>query len=146
MNGENRLLCSYRWTGWVWGITGWSSRLPEIYISLWRNLWNISPINKRKSKYHTMWPVGLGNTEILTNKVEMREMCLDLVAHLNWKPMFEWYVIWCGCKDGYHKDMCLKRVRLHAQNMITILGSIVNIIGRHIWPFNEHKNLHFDNE
>ena len=32
--------------------------------------------------------------------------------------------------------------------MITILGSIVNIIGGYqpIWPFNEHKNLHFDNE
>ena len=33
--------------------------------------------------------------------------------------------------------------------MITILGSIVEIIrgaGEPLWPFTEHKNLHFDNE
>ena len=30
--------------------------------------------------------------------------------------------------------------------MITILDSIVNIIGgRHAWPFNEHTNIFFDN-
>ena len=27
------------------------------------------------------------------------------------------------------KDMCLKDIGLHAQNMITILGSMINIIG-----------------
>ena len=42
---------------------------------------------------------------------------------------------------------------MRAQNMIVILGSIVNIIwkkgegaGGAIWPFYEHKNIHFDNE
>jgi hypothetical protein len=31
--------------------------------------------------------------------------------------------------------------------MATILDSIINIIGEDlIWPFNERKNLHFDNE
>ena len=34
-----------------------------------------------------------------------------------------------------------------AQNMLTTLGSIVNIIiGGPISPSNEHENLHFDNE
>ena len=28
----------YRWTGWVWEITGWSSRLQEIHRSFYRNL------------------------------------------------------------------------------------------------------------
>ena len=32
MTEENRQV-SYRWTGWVWKITGWSSRLPEHYRS-----------------------------------------------------------------------------------------------------------------
>ena len=116
VNGENQMLCSYRWTGWVWGITGWSSRLQENYRSLWRNLWNISQINKGKPKNHTIQPVGLGNTRILTNKVEMREMCLDSVACLYWIPIFEWYVIWCGSKDGYQKLMCLRKVRLQYDN------------------------------
>ena len=35
---------------------------------------------------------------------------------------------------------------LHARNTIAILGSIVNIIGGLVRPFNEHKNLHFDNK
>ena len=29
---------SYRWTGWVWEMTGWCSRLQEDYRSLCRNL------------------------------------------------------------------------------------------------------------
>jgi hypothetical protein len=35
----------------------------------------------------------------------------------------------CGSKNGYKKDMCLKRIGLHAQNILTILGLIGNIIG-----------------
>ena len=34
----------------------------------------------------------------------------------------------CGSKYGYQKDTCLKDIGLRAQNMINILGSIVNII------------------
>ena len=34
-----------------------------------------------------------------------------------------------GCKNGHQKDMCLKEIGLHAQNMLIVLGSIVNIIG-----------------
>ena len=29
---------NYRWTSWVWDISGWSSRLQENYPSFWRNL------------------------------------------------------------------------------------------------------------
>ena len=36
---------------------------------------------------------------------------------------------WCGSKNRYQKDKCLQEIALHAQNMITILVSIVNIIG-----------------
>ena len=43
--------------------------------------------------------------------------------------------------------MCVQEIGSHMQNMLTILGPIVNMIGRiYIWPLNEHKNLHFDNE
>ena len=40
--------------------------------------------------------------------------------------------------------MCLEEIVLRAQNMITVLGSVVNMIGDHARPFNEHE--HFDNE
>ena len=43
-------------------------------------------------------------------------------AYLNWTPMFEWYVVGCGSKNGHHKDMCLEEIRLRAQNMIIILA------------------------
>ena len=57
-------------------------------------------------------------------------------------------MIRCGSKNKYQKNVCLKESELHAQNLITILGSIVNIMGRRIWPFNEdeNENLHFDDE
>ena len=45
-------------------------------------------------------------------------------------PIFEWYVVWYGSNNRYQKGiMCLEAIRLRDQNMITILGSIVNIIG-----------------
>ena len=46
------------------------------------------------------------------------------------KPIFEWYVVWCGSKNGHQKDMRLKEIGLRAQNMITFLSSIGNQIGR----------------
>ena len=57
----------------------------------------------------------------------------NLVTALNWTPIFEWYVIRCGFKNGYQKDMYLIEIGLRAQNMIPILGSIVNIIGGNLY-------------
>ena len=42
--------------------------------------------------------------------------------------------------------MCLDDIALRAQNMVSILGAIVNIIEGPIRPFNEHENVQFDNE
>ena len=60
---------------------------------------------------------------------------------LHWTPVCEWYLVWCGSKNGYQKDMCLIEIGLCAQIMITILSSIFKIFGGPTWPFNEHKNL-----
>ena len=73
------------------------------------------------------------------------------VTDLDREPIFEWYAVRCGFKNGAQKYICLNDIGLHVQNMITILGLIINIIlfyfgGRAIWPFNEHENLHFDHE
>ena len=49
-------------------------------------------------------------------------------------------------KAGYQKDISLNEIGLCAQSMITILGSVVNIIWGIYRAFNEHENLHCDNE
>ena len=36
------------------------------------------------------------------------------VPYLHWPPIFEWCVVRCGLKSGYHKDMCLKAIGLCA--------------------------------
>ena len=42
--------------------------------------------------------------------------------------------------------ICLKEIRFCAQDMIIVLGSIVNIVGeRSLSTFNVHENLQFDN-
>ena len=41
-----------------------------------------------------------------------------------------------GFQEWISKDMCLEVIGLHAQNMITILGSIVNRIG---WDLYDHS-------
>ena len=38
--------------------------------------------------------------------------------------IFEQYVVRCGSKNG-HQMMCLKEIGLSAQNMLTILSSII---------------------
>ena len=47
-----------------------------------------------------------------------------------WTPIFEWYVVRCGSKNRHPIHMCLKEIGPCAQNMLIILGSIVNMIGR----------------
>ena len=42
--------------------------------------------------------------------------------------MRKWCVVKHGCKNGYLKDTCLKEIGLHTQNMLIIIGLIVNII------------------
>ena len=92
---------------------------------------------------------GSNKCKVLSSKVEIP----NSDTHLHRTPKFEWFVIWCGSKNGHQKGiMCLKEIGHRAHNMITIPGSIVNIIvgggrGRTlIWPFSEHKNLHFNSE
>ena len=46
-----------------------------------------------------------------------------------WTPIFEWHVVRWGSKNGHQKYMYLKEIGLRAQNMLTILGSLVNMIG-----------------
>ena len=53
----------------------------------------------------------------------------NLITYLTCTPIFEWYVVWCGYKNEYQKDMCLKEIGLYAQNMITILSLTINMIG-----------------
>ena len=57
----------------------------------------------------------------------------NLVISLNWTPIFESYVVRCGFKNTYPKDMSFQEFGLHAQIMITILSSLVNIIGEDIY-------------
>ena len=49
-----------------------------------------------------------------------------------WTSIFEWEVVDCRSKNEQQKDMCLEEIGLCAQNMLTILSSIVNMIGRHL--------------
>ena len=74
-----------------------------------------------------------------------------------WTPIFEWFMgrslVRCESKNRHKKGiMCLEEIGLRAQNLLTILGSVVNISeggggrGGPIWPLNGHNNLHFDNE
>lgn len=59
------------------------------------------------------------------------------------------YVVRCGPKNGYQKDLWLKEIGLCAQNMTTMLGLVVYIIGggRGLYnTINEHNSPHFDNE
>ena len=57
-------------------------------------------------------------------------------------PTFQWYMVRCGSKNEHQKG---RHVFRSDRNMLTILDSIVNMIGPPIQPLNEHGNFHFDN-
>jgi hypothetical protein len=59
----------------------------------------------------------------LSTKVEGPYLATLLIR----TPIIEWYVVWCGSKNGYRKTMLWKEIGLHAQNVITILKSTINI-------------------
>ena len=45
----------------------------------------------------------------------------NLVPSLNQAPIFEWYVVKCGSKNGYQNYSCLKDIILGAPNITTTL-------------------------
>ena len=49
------------------------------------------------------------------------------VTPLNQTPIFEWYMARFRVKNGHQKDTCYDEIELCAQNIDTILGSIVNM-------------------
>ena len=51
----------------------------------------------------------------------------------------------CGSKNGHQKDLCLIKIGLHAQNLLTILDSTINIIGGGLYDdLMKKEDLHFD--
>lgn len=51
------------------------------------------------------------------------------VTFLDQKPVFEWCVIRCGFKIKHHKLTCLENFGLSVVILLSILGSIANIMG-----------------
>ena len=51
----------------------------------------------------------------------------DLVTYLKYAPKHKWYVVRCGPKIGPKKVTYPKEIGQRAQNMLTILGSMINI-------------------
>lgn len=50
-----------------------------------------------------------------------------------------------GSKNRHLKNLCLIKIGPRAQNLLTILGSIVTVIGGPIWFFKK-ENLNFDGQ
>ena len=38
------------------------------------------------------------------------------VAYVNWTPIFEWFVVSCGSKNMYEKDVCLQEIWIACSN------------------------------
>ena len=59
------------------------------------------------------------------NKVDMP----NSIIYLNYTPIFGWYVVSFSSNKNFQKDTCLKEIGLRAQETITILGSLIIVIG-----------------
>ena len=45
-------------------------------------------------------------------------------------PILEWNMVGCESKNWHQENTCIKEIGLRAQNTMTILGSLVNMIGK----------------
>lgn len=45
----------------------------------------------------------------------------------------EWCVVRHGFKNGHKRNMCSANIGLHAQDLLEILGTIVNVIAGHLY-------------
>ena len=69
---------------------------------------------------------------------------LDSVAHLNHILLLDWYVVKCGSKKGRRKDLGLKEIGLHAQILLTIIGSPTSGGGGALCLFKKKEDFHID--
>ena len=81
-------------------------------------------------------------TTPICRKVDMPKLDTTII----WTLIFTWYVIKFRSRNWHQKDMCLEEFKLHAQNILEVLGSLLNTIGVFLWLLNEHENLHCANE
>ena len=54
----------------------------------------------------------------IVQRCQHKEDVPNWVTYLNETPTFKWYVVRCGSKNVYKKDICLKDIRLHAHNVM----------------------------
>ena len=91
-----------------------------------------------------MWAndVWQQKSEISLEKWLIKNVYL-LLSFVLVKHLIERHVIRCGSKNEQEKTHVLKEMGLHVQDMITILDSIVHIIGgeegRPIWNIHKHQ-------
>jgi hypothetical protein len=53
----------------------------------------------------------------------------NLITYLNYTPIFEWYIVKCGSNNGYRTNMCWIIIWIHANKLIPILSSTINMAG-----------------
>ena len=82
-NEQGEPTASYRWTGWVWEITSWRSRLQENNSSVQRNLWNAPEGVSGKPEDHNMYPVAVIREISEHNRFEIPGVCKSNRLHVD---------------------------------------------------------------
>ena len=93
---------------------------------------------QRTAKFPTMVTKGALDDRFDQNTIHTspKQSRPNSINYLKQTPIFEWCVLRCGSKNGHQKDiMHFKEIGLRAQNLLTILGSIFNMIGGPIFAF-----------
>ena len=106
--------------------------------------------NERRTKHHQLSALFVNYHQILHMQSNLKLIPQLITLHtkqpnvpsirrVNWRRWkCEWslYIqvvcVRCGSKTGHQKDMCLTKIKLHVHNVLTILGSVVYIIGRNV--------------
>ena len=112
-------------THWLWDLLN----VPPIYYSQSKaNKWRYSVISQRTRN----WARGNCCVWVYLSSIPYRKLDpphpkVD-APYIGYLYMGNRYAVCCGFRNGYQNDTCLEEIGLYVQNIIIILGSVVNMI------------------
>lgn len=123
----------FSWLHFIFGLKHWDSNIQNLYSES-----TVGAKNMVHQLSNVLYMFNLYMMNHIESQLNKLVFYLDWVYKVDviysnltmlWTSIYEWRVVWCGSGSGHHtQDTCLKKIELHSQNMLTVLGSIVNMI------------------
>ena len=122
------------WRWWLRSVV--RDQIHKLALWVW-NLQNLTTIASNTAPHRCRVINELDLIIFLQIQVPARDKVISIISikiyapnsvfDFKWTPILERCMVGCQSKNGHHKNMYWKMIGLHAQNLLTILNTIVNM-------------------